>query len=237
MKDQLIILPGFGGNAALWEHQSAHLKEIADPSIIAHATDNRAKKNADAILAQCQSSFHLVGHSLGGWIAQWVAIKAPHRVKTLTLLGTWPGDSSPALLKTFRKMLTQVNSGKRESMLDAIRPTTVHPDRLNDEILMQTLKTAQDRFPTADLINQIESEIHSESTTNYLDQITCPTLVIHGRQDAFFSLKIQQNICDKIPKANMTVVEDCGHMLPIEQPQAVTSLIRLQLQSHSETRV
>jgi pimeloyl-ACP methyl ester carboxylesterase len=59
-----------------------------------------------------------------------------------------------------------------------------------------------------------------------LHRVGCPTLVIHGRQDGTFSLAEHEAIADAIPKAKLAVVEECGHESPLEQPQAVTALLR-----------
>lgn len=55
-------------------------------------------------------------------------------------------------------------------------------------------------------------------------------MVIHGRQDSFFTLAEQQLIASNIPNAKLTIIEDCGHMMHVEQPQAVNALLRLWVQ-------
>ncbi|MBA2653030.1 MAG: alpha/beta hydrolase [Tatlockia sp.] len=93
--------------------------------------------------------------------------------------------------------------------------------------LLQLIKKSQNHFPTQGLINQTLAEINGGNTTSDLQKIVCSTLIIHGRQDPFFSLEIQQLIATKIPQAKLTIIEDCGHMIQVEQPQAVSALLRL----------
>lgn len=63
-----------------------------------------------------------------------------------------------------------------------------------------------------------------------LKSITCPTSIISGRQDRFFGLDEGQTIASHLANANMIIIEECGHMIPMEQPQATTALFRLWLE-------
>ena len=56
-------------------------------------------------------------------------------------------------------------------------------------------------------------------------------VVIHGRQDATFSLAEHEAIAGAIPQAKLAVIEECGHESPLEQPHAVTTLLRDWLQN------
>lgn len=62
-----------------------------------------------------------------------------------------------------------------------------------------------------------------------LPKIMCPTLVIHGVQDKNFSLEEHQELVSNIPNSKLALIEDAGHMSPMEMPQAVTSLLRFWL--------
>lgn len=69
------------------------------------------------------------------------------------------------------------------------------------------------------------------SSESVLSLITCPTLVIHATQDKNFSLLEHQELVDLIPNAKLALVEDSGHMSPMEMPQAITALLRLFLET------
>ena len=59
-----------------------------------------------------------------------------------------------------------------------------------------------------------------------LAEISCPTLVIHAAQDKNFGLQEHVEIVEEIYNSKLAVVEDSGHMSPMEMPQAVTMLLR-----------
>ena len=58
-----------------------------------------------------------------------------------------------------------------------------------------------------------------------LAAISCPTAVIVGRQDAWSPLAQHEEMAALIPHAWLTVIEDCGHMSPVEQPEAVAEAL------------
>jgi pimeloyl-ACP methyl ester carboxylesterase len=63
-------------------------------------------------------------------------------------------------------------------------------------------------------------------TTNFLKNIILPTLVICGSQDKLSPPAVMQVMADEIPNANFILVEEAGHMTPIEKPEAVNKAIR-----------
>jgi pimeloyl-ACP methyl ester carboxylesterase len=69
------------------------------------------------------------------------------------------------------------------------------------------------------IIGRIDSRPH-------LAAIRCPTLVIAGRHDAIMPLELLEELAHGIPGARLEVLEDCGHMSPLERPDAVTRLLR-----------
>jgi len=230
MKENLIILPGWAGNKFLWEHQCKNLVGICDPKVIVIHDQDTADKMADAVLKQAPEQFILVGHSLGGWIAQHIALKALDRVKKLVLIGTWTGPTTPEFIDLFKKNLQRIKDGDTKALLDELRPRNVFPERQTDAPLMQKIENSQAQFPETGMIKQLEVVLNGGDTASVLHQIKCPTLIIHGRYDAFFSVSEAAEMAAKIPHAKLTIIEECGHLPSIEQPQAVTALLRLWIQ-------
>lgn len=230
MKQKLIILPGWSGTEKLWQHQCRHLADIVDVQVVVVTDQNDVEKMAQKVLEQAPERFILCGHSLGGWVAQHIAIKEPKRVSKLILLGSWRGECSQEGLSFYKKTLQSLLEGQTEKLLAEGRAWCVYPERRHDKEFMEFFKKSQEEFPVQGLINQTEAEIHSRPTTEWLHQIHAPTLLIYGRQDAVFSLQEQEEMAAAIPHAKLAIVEECGHMLSIECPQATTALMRLWIQ-------
>ena len=60
----------------------------------------------------------------------------------------------------------------------------------------------------------------------YLPRIQCPTLVLCGREDVIASVEIHEEMADAIPNARLIVIEHCGHLAPLEQPEQVTRAMK-----------
>ena len=83
----VIFLPGFVCDERLFSHQMATLSRDFNTKVIVCKTSNNMQGHIDDVLNQAPDKFILVGHSFGGWIAQWIAIQAPQRVSKLILIG------------------------------------------------------------------------------------------------------------------------------------------------------
>lgn len=226
----LIILPGWSGNEVIWQHQSNHLSDMVHPKVITITEPVlHIDKMVDMVLSMVSGPFHLVGHSLGGWLAQHIAIKAPDRVKKMVLLGTWTGTLTQDFKLLMEKNLERIQSGEAEQLMDELRAANFSPTRKNDLALFELMKKSQDEFPVDGLINQLNVILNGGDTIHLLDKIESETLVIHGADDNFFNYDDTKLWAAKIKHSAISVIEECGHMMSIEQPQAVTALIRLWL--------
>ncbi len=107
--EHLILIPGVGGGEWLWRYQQDHLADIATCHVmILDQQDTRAEM-ADYVLAHAPGTFSIAGHSLGGWVAQEVAARAPDRVRKLFLCDTWASDNQEAIsyIQNFRAQMAR----------------------------------------------------------------------------------------------------------------------------------
>ncbi|HHF7375657.1 alpha/beta fold hydrolase [Legionella bozemanae] len=232
MKHNLIIIPGWGGTELLWKHQSEHLADIADITVKYFPDAETIEKMTEQLLKDAPEKFIICGHSLGGWVAQLAAIKAPHRVSHLIIMGSWTGDLNQEKRQYFEQWQHEIENDRLEHLLSEVNATSVLPSRSKDRSLMSTLVEGQAKFPRQGFLNQTKAMLNSQPTTLQLHKIECPTLIIYGRQDSAFTLETQQSLKSGIPSAKLAIIEDCGHMCHVEQPQAVTALLKFWLEDH-----
>ena len=230
MRQKMIIVPGWGGTEILWQHQCQHLADIADITVKYFPDADTMEKMTEQLLVDAPEKFIICGHSLGGWVAQLAAIKAPNRVSHLIIMGSWTGDLDHEKRQYFEQWQHEIEKGNLDNLLKEVNPTSVLSSRSNDRSLMSTLVEGQAKFPRQGFLNQTKAMLNSHPTTSQLYKIACPTLIIYGRQDSAFTLKNQQSMSAVIPSAKLAIIEDCGHMLHVEQPQAVTMLLRFWLE-------
>ena len=173
---------------------------------------------------------HVVGVSMGGMIAQLLALEHVARVERLVLLSTHHGGralerSHPDALRLFDPATLLAGSRDPEgAMRHAIAVITAPgfvqraPDCV-DELVGNAL-----RAPThpAVYFAQFQAILASDRSERVRD-ITVPTLVVHGTEDKLIPPSNGRMLAEKIPGARLVMLEQCGHMPMHEQPEALTA--------------
>lgn len=223
MKIPLVLLTGLLSNKRLWIHQVSHLSDIADPQIISCAQDT-PQKMIQAILDEAPPKFALAGHSMGGWLCLEIMKTAKSRVKKLCLLNTpWKMDSEEKKILR-QKWVHKAEKGNFRDVVKEILENFVVNPVMKSDVEKMFLEVGIEAF-----INQEKAMIARSECQSVLPSISCPTLAIHAMQDTIASLEEHRELTYQIPDAKLALVEDSGHMSPLEMPQAITSLMRFWL--------
>ncbi len=230
MKPTLIVIPGWGANASLWKHQTTHLAEIVEPEVILLTPERSRAEMVEKILKIAPERFLLAGVSMGGWVAQAVAAKAPERVQKLMLLNTW-AVADPQRNAIQEQMLAALQQGHEAEIVRSSIAYMLHPERLNDLELVKRLEETLLSATAPVLITQMQAMLADSSSVELHSKIVAPTLIIHGRQDLLFPIQEQLLMQKQIANAKLAIIEDCGHICTVEQPQAVTALMRYFIES------
>lgn len=228
MKPTLVLLPGLVCDRAVWAPQIQALS----PRIHCHVVDYGL---CDSLAAMAQlvldtaptPTFALAGHSMGGRVALEVLRLAPERVHHLALLdtGTHPLASgvAGAKEKAGRKILLEIASqqGMRAMATQWARPM-IHPSRhgtpLFDAVLDMLERSSAEQFAA-----QINALLKRPDAGPVLPAITCPTLVLTGREDLWSPPEQHALMSEAIAGAQLCIAEQCGHMSTLEQPEVVNA--------------
>jgi pimeloyl-ACP methyl ester carboxylesterase len=228
VKPTLLLLPGLGADETLFRHQIDHLQDIVNPLCVDYRNCATRTEMAEAALQATSEPFAVAGMSLGGWVAQEIVHLAPQRVLKLALLNTWARPQAPEFCQGRQQAIARVEHGQYDQVLQEYLPSLFHPSRLADTELISAFLAMCRRLGPAAYVRQMRAmaSLERQDDLPRLRRVTCPTLVIHGRQDGIFSLAEHEAIAGAIPKAKLAVIEECGHESPLEQPQAITAFLR-----------
>ncbi len=230
MRTPLLLVPGHLCDHALWAHQTRHLADIADMTVALTDGGASVEAMAGAILAKAPGRFALAGLSMGGYIALEIMRQAPQRVERLALLDTAAGGNSTAANERRRRHMGLIDEGKFETVLDEFCQMVVPPARYGDAALMDEMRRMMRRVGPGLARAQQQALLDRDDMRPTLARIACPTLVLCGRQDTLTPLAGHEEIATGIGKSKLVVVENCGHMSTMEQPEAVTAVMRYWLQ-------
>ncbi|GAA5187227.1 alpha/beta hydrolase [Rugosimonospora acidiphila] len=163
---------------------------------------------------------HVVGISMGGMIAQLVAARWPHRVRTLTSMMSMTGSrraGRPAL-STWRLMAARPPATRQGSIDHAIRMFRHIGSRgfaFDEAEVRELAGLAYDRDPSrAGVARQLAAIFRSGDRTAALRAITAPTLVVHGDRDRMVHPSGGEATARAIPGAQLVTIPGLGHDLP-----------------------
>lgn len=222
----LVMVPGLLCDAALWAHQTRHLSDIADCHVATVTEADTVEDMASTVLANAPERFALAGLSMGGYVCHAVMREAPERVMKLALLDTSARADTPERSERRRQLISMSEIGKFRGVTDRLLPLLIAPDRLSDEDLTGQVKAMAERVG-ADAFYRAQTAIMARpDSRGQLADYDLPTLVACGRQDALTPLDLREEMAAAVPAARLAVVEECGHLSTMEQPQAMTALLR-----------
>lgn len=165
-------------------------------------------------------SAHVAGTSMGGMIAQLIAIEHPTRARTLTSIMSTTGDRAlsqpePGVMA----LLLTPPPTEREAYLDhgvSLWRTIGSPGfPFNEEEIRAKVGRAYDRsFYPPGSARQMVAVLSSGSRKEALAGVKAPTLVIHGRDDCLIPLAGGEDTAKSVPNAELLIIDGMGHDLP-----------------------
>ena len=183
----------------------------------AHFADDMRQLLDTLGITQCP----IIGHSLGGMIAQTFAAGFPDRVEKLILIGT---SAAPA------NKVTLDLSAEIDSLQPPIDPESpfmlqwyANPGQV-DETFLATLRREAARIPIH-VLKQTMNAVRSTSLLGDTQNITAPTLLIWGDADPFFGGNEQQEMRDAIANCSIAVLPGMGHNPFWEEPQQLAEMM------------
>jgi pimeloyl-ACP methyl ester carboxylesterase len=225
-----MLLPGLNCDAAVWAPQVAALQGQARCVVPAWGLRDSLTAMAQQVLDEASTErFSVAGHSMGGRVALELMRLAPQRVERLALLdtGTHPlaaGEAGEKERAGRMALLKVAQTQGMRAMAQEWAKGMVHPDRIGGPVFDEVLAMF-DRGSAAQYAAQIHALLNRPDAAPLLPGITCPTLVLTGRQDAWSGPAQHEAMAAAIPNAQLVIVEDSGHMTTLEQPQAVSAAL------------
>jgi 3-oxoadipate enol-lactonase len=193
-------------------------------------------EDAAGLLAALQvDTAHVLGISMGGMVAQELALAHPERIDTLTLGCTYCGGEGSALSseEVMRRLTEGMSSGVRERAIRAAWEANVSPAfAANDEAYARFLGIGLRRaVPVVTIMAQMRA-IAAHDTSTRLPQLRLPTLVIHGTLDEMLPVQNGHMIAGLIPGSRLEILDGVGHLFFWEQPAHSAELIRAHAAVH-----
>ncbi len=237
----LVLIRGLGSNADHWYCQVPTLSRRFNVVIFDNRGIARSEKSKDpitiAVMAQDTvalmqglgiSKAHVLGISLGGMVAQEIAMRFPEKVRGLVLGCTHCGGGH-----VVRKPITD----------DGITPEDLYSDEpataakalkilfaektlhRTPQVIERYLEASRAHPPSREILRKQREAVMGFDFWGNLPKIDAPTLVITGAEDVLVPPENSKLIAGRIPGARLEIVADGGHQFMVEQPEVANRLI------------
>ena len=223
MASNLILIPGLLSDSRIWKPLESKLPGLKTYN--ADVTrDPTIETMASRILKETSGHSIVVGHSMGGRVAMEVARQAPERVERLVLANT---GHHPLKSGEKEKRQAKIDQGYEDfpAMVAEWLPPMMAASRKCDRELIENL--AGMAFSVGPKIHelQIKALVARPDASVYLSTIECPILLITGTEDVWSPESQHREMLEMAQDAELHVVENAGHFLPVERPDEITRLI------------
>jgi 3-oxoadipate enol-lactonase len=174
-------------------------------------------------------SAHVMGISMGGMVAQELALAHPERLRSLAIGCSYCGGEGSALMgpADFQGLVAAMGSGNQDLVLEAMYELNLspgfraEPSRFAEFAEMATALPS----PRETIALQLQA-IVAHDTNSRLPELRLPTLVIHGTEDRVLPYVNGKLIASLIPSSKLEIYDGVGHMFWWEQPDRTAGLVR-----------
>jgi len=238
--DPLLLVAGFGCDHTIWSGlvpalASRHRVILFDnrgtgqtsgPAAVADVRQ-MAEDAAGLLGAIGLSPAHVAGHSMGGMIAQELALAHPRRVRSLALLSTCArlDDRGRAIVESWGELPRQVDPTTAARLVLPWMYTNAFYAKPGavEKVVAQIV--ANPFPPSAEAVYSQSRAVSRCDTSDRLGDLACPTLVLAGAEDALLPVAFSEQLARGIRGAKLVVLEGTGHGLLVESPAAVAAAL------------
>ena len=231
----LVMIRGVGSNVDHWYEQVPVLSRkyqllVFDNRGIARSSDPGGSFSTKDMAADTVALMeavgikkaHVLGYSMGGMIAQELALAYPDKISGLILVATDCGislriEARPEYSRLFTEMIRLGTNEAKTAAAGCLFANQTFESRPD---IMQRYAEVSLRFPAPQRTLERQWEaITRHDACSRLQNITAPTLVITGSEDALVPPENSRVLAERIPNAQLRSIDGGGHLFVVEQPQ------------------
>lgn len=219
------FLPGMMCDRQLWEAVWAELPANWDCRYIPMETCADREDMLALVAEYCAEPVHMVGFSMGGYLALEYALMHPVAYRSLTLVGASAFGLPAAERERRQKYLPMLLQGGYKGISRHRIAQFVHPDKVDAPEVGGVVRAMDARLGKDVLIHQIQSSSLRESYLEELHRLTCPVQLIGAEGDAVIKPSSLHKMAARIADVRLHMLPDTGHMIPLERPRELAGYI------------
>jgi pimeloyl-ACP methyl ester carboxylesterase len=222
---QLVLLPGLVCDARLWHRVARSVAGVAEATVGDLTRHDTMAALAADVIERAPPRFALAGLSMGGYCALEIVRQAPERVAALALIDTSARPDTPESRANRERQIERARSDYA-GVIEELLPKWLHRSRVLDPEVAGVVRTMALEAGAAQFERQQRAIMSRLDSRPHLGFVGCPTLVLCGRDDAVTPVEVHEEMARGMTKATLKILDDCGHLSPLEQPEAVAFALR-----------
>jgi pimeloyl-ACP methyl ester carboxylesterase len=180
---------------------------------------------AEELLAKTPARFTLIGLSLGGYVALEVIRRRLDRIERLIMMDT-SADADTERHRAGRLAdIEKVKAGGIEALIPELPARWLHPAHAARADLVELMASMARSVGARGQCNQQLAMLGRPDTHGDLARVRVPTLFVCGREDTARPIAEHESMAACVPGAPLEIIEHCGHLSTIEQPDVVNRLL------------
>ena len=224
----LVLIHGFLGSTDMWEPQIEHFKEhyrIITPALpgfgkskklkSCNSIESMAKTILNSLEAKKIKRFYLLGHSMGGMIAQEIAKLAGDQILKLICYGTGPNGNIPGRFETIDESRDKLKINGLEFTANRIAKTWFID---GNKAKYFYLCESANKQTSVEAVDDGLIAMKNWSGVDNLKNIKNETLIIWGDQDKANNYNQVETLKKNIPNSTLTIINGCSHNAHLEKP-------------------
>jgi pimeloyl-ACP methyl ester carboxylesterase len=220
---ELVLVPGLGSDSAVWRRTVLELNGEVTCTVGDTLNDDSLHAMAQRILANAPRNFALAGVSMGGMVALEIMRIAPQRITRLALVDTRARPDTPAQ-KAYRHLANLLaGSLDYRRLSEFSMGSLVHSSAAPD--IRAELLEMSGRVGAKTYIRQNRAVLARTDLRPILHQIAIPTAIVVGAEDRMTPVELSKEMHELIPGSSLRIINDCGHLPPIEKPEAMAGIL------------
>ena len=235
----VLFIHGYPLNNELWAPQTDYLSEFVQviaPDLRGHGysestpyDDLGSEGNSMDLMAEdCAAVLNklniskpvvLCGLSMGGYVSFAFYRKFPDRVRGLILAATRASADSTEAIKARNEAIQLARSEGPKAIVEASLPKMMAPITYSQQPdLVQRVRGIMLNTSLDGIIADLIGMKNRPDSTPLLSNILVPTMIIHGNDDQIIPIEEVESMHKAIPKSNLVIIQDAGHLVNLEQP-------------------
>ncbi len=220
-----MMIPGLLCDKGLFQPIINSFKKNYEINIADVSRASSIDECAKSIAKNINNDVILIGFSYGAWVSLHLYSQIKQYCRGIVLISSAPGNLTNATKQRFEQYVQEIISGDFAKFVEDDFEHDVSEINQSNSELKKNFMAMVYRQGEDVAIRQLKSMIAYQGLPLNFTEINCPTLLMRGAEDKSINIPKQEKMLHEIPQAELAIISDSAHYIPIENPESTASTI------------